>query len=269
MFEIQNVFPSLLYFFNYYLNCADFFCHQLWPLSCTCCCIWRACAPVWACWEMLGCAICALWCGGMLRWSSWAPDLLPHSPRQKDPGGPVLCKAGATAWCRACLFMSPNSWFSVFIKCCWLFNMRYSKRDYLCGLPTTSRYVVELFTPASLVPTQEMFPVSPRSTAEMVSMLCMSRRFSPLERTLSSIVTFWGQKEEIKSGLKLHHFNRENSKMPHTDRLGGIFPGDIIVEVRVVGYAANIEFLPNNTHIFICVQEDIWRETKFWSERKL
>lgn len=47
---------------------------------------------------------------------------------------------------------------------------------------------MELFTPASLVPIQEIFPVSARSTAEIVKMLCMSRRFSPLERTLSSMV---------------------------------------------------------------------------------
>lgn len=85
--------------------------------------------------------------------------------------------------------------------------MRYSKHDHLCGLPTTSRYVVELFTPASLVPMQEMFPVSSRFTAEMVSMLCMSRRFSPLERTLSSIVTLLGQKKEIKSWMNLQHRN--------------------------------------------------------------
>lgn len=57
-------------------------------------------------------------------------------------------------------------------------------------LPTTSRYVVELLMPASLTPMQEKLPVSPRSTAEMVSMLCMSRRFSPPERTFSTMDAF-------------------------------------------------------------------------------
>lgn len=57
--------------------------------------------------------------------------------------------------------------------------------------------------------------------------------------------------------------------MLHTDRLGGVFPGDIVVEVGVVCNAANLEFLPNNTHIFICLQEDIWRETELWRETKL
>lgn len=56
--------------------------------------------------------------------------------------------------------------------------------------------------------------------------------------------------------------------MLDTDRLGGVFPGDIVVEVGVVCNAANFELLPNNSHIFISLQENIWRETKLWSERK-
>lgn len=47
--------------------------------------------------------------------------------------------------------------------------------------------MVEVFTPASLEPMQEMFPVSARFTAAIVSVLSMSRRFSPLERTISVI----------------------------------------------------------------------------------
>lgn len=62
---------------------------------------------------------------------------------------------------------------------------------------------------------------------------------------------------------------KKTSKMPHTDRLSGVFPGDVVVEVGVVCCAANLEFLPNNAHIFIRLQEDIWRETKLWSKRKI
>lgn len=50
--------------------------------------------------------------------------------------------------------------------------------------------------------------------------------------------------------------------MHHTDRLGGVFPGDIVVEVGVMCGAANLKFLSNYAHIFICLQEDVWRETK-------
>lgn len=56
--------------------------------------------------------------------------------------------------------------------------------------------------------------------------------------------------------------------MAHTDRLGGVFPGDVVVEVGIVRGAANLELLPNNAHIFICLQEDVRRETELWNERK-
>lgn len=55
--------------------------------------------------------------------------------------------------------------------------------------------------------------------------------------------------------------------MSNTDRLGGVFPRDVVVEVRVVCCAANLEFLPNNAHIFIRLQDNIWRVTKLWSKR--
>ena len=111
---------------------------------------------------------------------------------------------------------------------------------------------------------QEMFPVSASSTAEMVRMLVMSRRFSPPERTFSSTITLWGQKEEIKSDFKLLLLpqSRKTPKVPRTDRLGGVFPGDVVVEVGVVRGAENLELLSNNAHIFICLQEDVWREAK-------
>lgn len=54
--------------------------------------------------------------------------------------------------------------------------------------------------------------------------------------------------------------------MSHTDRLGGVVPGDVVVKVGVVRHAVDLEFLPNNTHIFIHLQEDIWREPEFWNE---
>lgn len=62
---------------------------------------------------------------------------------------------------------------------------------------------------------------------------------------------------------------KKGPKKPDTDRLGGVFPGDIVIEVGVVRGAANLEFLPNNAHIFICLQEDIWRETKLWSKEEI
>lgn len=54
--------------------------------------------------------------------------------------------------------------------------------------------------------------------------------------------------------------------MSPTNRLGGVVPGDVVVKVRVVRHALDFEFLPNNTHIFIHLQEDIWRETELWNE---
>lgn len=50
--------------------------------------------------------------------------------------------------------------------------------------------------------------------------------------------------------------------MHHTDRLCGVFPGDVVVEVGVMRGAANLKLLPNYAHIFLCLQEDVWRETK-------
>lgn len=93
----------------------------------TCCCIGRTCAPEWMCWEMSGCAICVQWFEGRLRWARWAPGLGPHSPQWKDLGGPVSVRAGATAWCKACLFERRNwSFFSV-----WLLTI--SVRHGRCG----------------------------------------------------------------------------------------------------------------------------------------
>lgn len=57
-----------------------------------------------------------------------------------------------------------------------------------------------------------------------------------------------------------------NSMMSHTDRLGGVVPGDVVVKVGVVRHAPDLEFLPNNTYVFIHLQEDIWRETELWEE---
>lgn len=62
------------------------------------------------CWEMSGCAICVQWFEGRLRWARWVPGLGPHSTQLKDLGVPVLVRAGATAWCKACLFERRN-WF--------------------------------------------------------------------------------------------------------------------------------------------------------------
>lgn len=77
----------------------------------TCCCISQTCTPAWMCWETLACAICALWSGGRLPRSRWAPDLLPHSPPPINPGWP---SAGATAGYRACLVVR-GSCVSVFL----------------------------------------------------------------------------------------------------------------------------------------------------------
>lgn len=52
------------------------------------------------------------------------------------------------------------------------------------------------------------------------------------------------------------------AKISRTDRFGFVFPSDIVVEVGIVSGAANLELLPNNTNIFIGLQEDIRRETK-------
>lgn len=46
-------------------------------------------------------------------------------------------------------------------------------------------------------------------------------------------------------------------------------PGDVVVKVGVVRHAPDLEFLPNDTHIFIHLQEDVWRETKLWNEMKV
>lgn len=60
----------------------------------------------------------------------------------------------------------------------------------------------------------------------------------------------------------------KKSNTSHTDRFGGVLPGDVVVKVGVVRAAANLEFLPNNPHIFISFQEDVWRKTELWGERK-
>lgn len=60
-----------------------------------------------------------------------------------------------------------------------------------------------------------------------------------------------------------------NSRMLHTDRLGGVVPGDVVVKVGVVRHAPDLEFLPNNTHIFIHLQEDVWREAELWNEMNI
>lgn len=45
----------------------------------------------------------------------------------------------------------------------------------------------------------------------------------------------------------------------NTDRLGGVFPRDVVVKVWVVRAAADLEFLADDSHILIRFQEDIWR----------
>lgn len=60
----------------------------------------------------------------------------------------------------------------------------------------------------------------------------------------------------------------KDPNVPYTDRLGGIFPGDVVVKVWVVCGAADLEFLPNNAHILVRLQEDVRRETKLWSKKK-
>lgn len=60
-----------------------------------------------------------------------------------------------------------------------------------------------------------------------------------------------------------------NSTLSPTDRLGGVVPGDVVVKVGVVRHAPDLEFLPNNTYVFIHLQEDIWRETELWKEMNI
>lgn len=60
-----------------------------------------------------------------------------------------------------------------------------------------------------------------------------------------------------------------NSTMSHADRLGGVVPGDVVVEVGVVRHAPDLEFFPDDTHVFIHLQEDIWRETEPWIEMNI
>lgn len=47
-----------------------------------------------------------------------------------------------------------------------------------------------------------------------------------------------------------------------TDRFGVVFPGDVVVEVGVVSGAADLQFLSDDTHILVCLQEDVRRETE-------
>lgn len=56
------------------------------------------------------------------------------------------------------------------------------------------------------------------------------------------------------------------SVMWHTDRLGAVVPGDVVVKVGVVRHAPDLQFLPNNTHVFIHLQKDIRGETELWNE---
>lgn len=70
-----------------------------------------------------------------------------------------------------------------------------------------------------------------------------------------------------KKGEKHHGLNvlkkwKKTPEMLHTHCLGGVLPGDIVVEVRVVSCADNPEFLTNYAHIFIRLKEDKWRETE-------
>lgn len=59
------------------------------------------------------------------------------------------------------------------------------------------------------------------------------------------------------------------SAMWHTDRLGAVVPGDVVVKVGVVRHAPDLQFLPNNTHVFIHLQKDIRRETELWNEMNI
>lgn len=64
------------------------------------------------------------------------------------------------------------------------------------NLPTTIREVVDLLTPASLVPMQVMLPVSDWSTTGMVRMLSMSRRLLSTDWTFCSIVNLCRKRQE-------------------------------------------------------------------------